>query len=176
VTKYVALLRGINLGTNNRIAMADLRELLSGLGYTDVKTLLQSGNAVFAAPGQTPEQIASAIESAIAERFGLKIPTLVRTADELRAVVEQNPMEVRDPKRFLVLFLNEAPAKDLVDSIDPTPFLPEEMIAGEREIYVYHPEGMQNAKLVAHLGKRLAMPTTGRNWNTVLKLLALAEN
>jgi uncharacterized protein (DUF1697 family) len=175
VTKYVALLRGINVGSSNRIPMADLRELLYGLGYTDVKTLLQSGNAVFAAPGQAPEQIASAIESAIAERFGLKVPILVRTAAELRAVIEKNPMEVRDPKKFLVLFLNEVPAKDLMDGIDPIPFLPEEMIAGEREIYVYHPDGMQNAKLVTHLGKRLAMPTTGRNWNTVTKLLALAE-
>jgi uncharacterized protein (DUF1697 family) len=171
----VALLRGINVGVNNRIPMAGLRELLSGLGYTDVKTLLQSGNAVFAAPGRPPEQIASDIERAIAERFGLKISTLVRTAGELRAVIENNPMEVRDPKKFLVLFLNEAPAKELLDSIDPTPFEPEEMIAGEREIYVYHPEGMQNAKLVTHLGRRLAMPTTGRNWNTVTKLLALAE-
>jgi uncharacterized protein (DUF1697 family) len=176
VTKYVALLRGINVGSNNRIPMADLRELLSGLGYTDVKTLLQSGNAVFAAPGQSPEKIARAVEAGITERFGLKISTLVRSAEELRAVVEKNPMEVRDPKKFLVLFLDEVPAKELLDAIDPEAFPPEEMIAGDRVIYVYHPDGMQKAKLVPHLGKRLAMPTTGRNWNTVTKLLDMVAD
>ncbi|MEO5875953.1 MAG: DUF1697 domain-containing protein [Streptosporangiaceae bacterium] len=176
MTKYVALLRGINVGGHNKVPMADLREVLSGLGYTDVSTLLQSGNAVFAAPGRTAGQIATAVEAAITERFGLTIRTLVRSADELRAVVEDNPMEVRDPQKFLVLFLHEVPAKELLDAIDTEAFQPEEMIAGEREIYVYHPEGMQNAKLVTHLGKRLAMPTTGRNWNTVTKLLALVSD
>ncbi|WP_063796117.1 DUF1697 domain-containing protein [Peterkaempfera griseoplana] len=175
MTRYVALLRGINLGTRNRVAMADLRDLLGGLGYEDVRTHLQSGNAVFAAPGRTDREIAAAVEQGIAARLGLTVPVVVRTAAELRAVVDGNPMDVPDPAKFLVSFLAADPGPVLPAGLDPAAYAPEEMRLVGRHIYLNLPDGVRNAKLPLLLERRLAVPATTRNWSTVVRLLALAE-
>src|SRR4051794_2079191 len=100
--RYVALLRGINVNPRTRVAMADLRAMLEKLGYTGVRTHLQSGNAVFTTDKRPPGQIAAAIEQRIADDLGMAVAVIVRTAGELRAVVEGNPLEVRDPAKFAV--------------------------------------------------------------------------
>jgi uncharacterized protein (DUF1697 family) len=174
--RQVALLRGVNLASRNRIAMADLRDLLAELGYEDVGTLLQSGNAMFAT-ARRPERVATEIERAIADRFGLEIAVLVRTASELAGVVERNPFGTlaSDPSRFLVTFLAGRPDPERLAGVDPAEYEPERFAVGEREIYVWHPNGLRDAKLGhAFWERRLGLTATGRNWNTVTKLLALA--
>ena len=175
MTRYAALLRGVNVGPNTKVAMADLRDLLAGLGYADVRTHLNSGNAVFTGPDEPGARIAAAIEERLTARLGREIPVVVRTAAELAATVEANPLEMRDPARLAVAFLADMPDPDRLRAIDPEEFAPEEVGLGERELYLYFPNGLGRSKLPMILEKRLGVPATLRNWNTVTKLLALAE-
>lgn len=177
-TQHIALLRGINVGKNKRIAMAALRELLSELGYGDVKTLLQSGNAVFTSRAR-PAALQRQIEKAIASRFGFDVSVMVRTARELETIVQANPIPgaVHDGARFFVLFLSEEPAAAKLRGIDPAAFEPEELSVAGREIYVWCRSGVLESKLLPVLGdKRLEVRTTARNWNTVTKLYALTRS
>jgi uncharacterized protein (DUF1697 family) len=176
VTTYVTLLRGVNLARNRRLAMADLRRWLDGLGYADVRTHLQSGNAVFASD-KKPAELEREIEKRLAEETGVAIRCLVRTHDELQRVVDANPFEgiATDPARFVVAFLSEAPKKPRLATLDPAAYEPEQWHFGKREIYLWHPGGIHNSKLTNELSDRnLGVMATARNWNTVLKLLALS--
>jgi uncharacterized protein (DUF1697 family) len=178
MASHVALLRGINVGGHNRIAMAQLRELLQALGYEDVRTHLQSGNAVFATAGTPPEQAAREIEDQIARSLGLGVRVVVRTRDELAEVVAANPLgEVAsDPARLLVTFLSAAPERGLLGELAPADFEPDVFAVGAREIYVWHPDGVRATRLTnAFWEKRLGVTATARNWNTVTRLLALAD-
>src|SRR4051794_6874767 len=171
MTRLVALLRGINLGAKRRIAMADLRALLGELGYKDVRTVLASGNAVFTAP---KAKVRETLEAALAERFGMQIDVVVRTMDELRAVVDADPFgdAVDNPTRYFVAFLDGKPRAARLAELDEDDFAPDRFAAGEREIYVWCPDGMQNSRLMKALGKPgLAGTATVRNWATVNKLL-----
>jgi uncharacterized protein (DUF1697 family) len=171
--RYVALLRGINVNPRSRLAMSDLRALLAGLGHTDVRTHLQSGNALFTAE---EEPRAADIERRITDELGLSVAVILRTAEELRAVVRENPLEVRDPAKFAVVFLAQAPDREALEGIDPAAYAPEEMRVGRRELYVYFPDGLRRPRLPPLLEKRSKAPATMRNWNTVTRLLALAES
>jgi uncharacterized protein (DUF1697 family) len=175
--RYVALLRAVNVGGRNRIAMAHLRELLRGLGYGAVRTHLQSGNAVFTAPaGATPEPVAEAIEGALLAELDLAAKVLVRTRAELQRIVAGNPLldVATDHRRLLVAFLSDPPAPNAVTQLAPADFEPEVFAVGEREIYVWYPEGVQAARLSnAFWERRLGVSATGRNWNTVTRLLEL---
>jgi uncharacterized protein (DUF1697 family) len=176
--RQIALLRGVNVGGNNRVPMAGLRELMGELGYGDVRTHLQSGNAVFTAPGTPPEQAAREIEGVLARALGLGIRVLVRTAEELERVVSANPLPeaVVEPSRLLVTFLSAAPAPERLRELDPGDFEPDLFGFGDREIYVWCPEGVRTIKLShAFFEKRFGVVATARNWNTVTKLLALAR-
>lgn len=175
MTRYVALLRAVNLGSHKKVSMADLRELLAGLGYADVRTYLQSGNAVFTAPETRPERVAASVEERLAAELGLTTEVIMRTAEELQDVVERNPLEVDDPAKSTVWFLLKPPPQDWLTGLDLDRFAPEEMRAGEREIYLRLPNGIGRAKLPVALGRRLKTPATMRNWKTVTSLLSLAE-
>jgi uncharacterized protein (DUF1697 family) len=175
VTRYVALLRAVNLGSHQKVAMPAVRELLTGIGYADVATYLQSGNAVFTATERPSEQVAAEIEDRLAGDLGLTTEVIVRTAGELRTVIDANPLEVRDPARFTVLFLYEPPAAGWLNGFQSDVFAPEEMRAGECELYLSLPNGIGRAKLPPALGRRLRVPATMRNWRTVTSLLALAD-
>ncbi|HWX43882.1 MAG TPA: DUF1697 domain-containing protein [Solirubrobacteraceae bacterium] len=172
----MALLRGVNVGGNNKVPMASLRELMHELGYEDVRTHLQSGNAVFSAPGTPPEQAAHEIEQQLARRLGLNVRVLVRTREELERVVAANPLAeaVSEPARLLVNFLSAAPDPQRLRELDPADFEPDVFGVGEREIYVWCPEGVRATKLsYAFWEKRLGVTVTARNWNTVTRLLDL---
>lgn len=176
VLRYVLLLRGINVGGHKRVPMAELRALLTGLGHADVRTHLQSGNAVFTAPAQDPGELAAAVEAAIEERFGFAVPCLVLTGEELRAAAARCPFPAAelDPARLAVLFLDRPAASHRLAAEDPAAWAPEEFRLGEREIFAWFPEGMGRSRL----GAVLAAPvpgtrTTARNWRTVAALLAL---
>jgi uncharacterized protein (DUF1697 family) len=178
VARYVALLRGINLGPRNRIAMPELREALEDAGFEDVRTHLQSGNVVLESTAK-PETVARKCEKVIKERFGLEIPVVVRTRAELAKVVKRNPLGkvATDPKRYQVSFLsNKLPAKVLRD-LEEVAAESEQVVAIGREVYAWHPKTIARSKLWTKLaGKGLGVTATARNWATVEALLVLAED
>jgi uncharacterized protein (DUF1697 family) len=176
VPARIAFLRGINIGSRNRIAMAELRDVLDGAGFDDVRTYLQSGNVVLSSRA-SPTAVARRCEEAIAERFGLDVAVVVRTRDELAEVVRRNPLGdvAKDPKRYQVSFLDAEPDPALVDRLTQAADARERFEMIGREIYAWHPAGVARSKLWALLaGKGLGATATARNWTTVTKVLVLA--
>lgn len=173
MTTYVALLRGINLASRRRVAMADLRAWLTDLGYAGVRTHLQSGNAVFGT-AKRPATVLRELEKRLAEGAGFPIDCVLRTADELRAVVQLDPFGeiATDPSRYLVSFLS-GPATP--PEFAPDSFAPELFRVGEREIYFWVPGGIQKSKVLAAFPARAGEVATVRNWNTVTRLLAMSD-
>jgi uncharacterized protein (DUF1697 family) len=168
MARLVALLRGINLGSRRRIAMADLRELMADLGYEDVRTVLASGNVVFSG---TKKGARAKLEKALQERFDMQVDVVVTSMAELQAIVDADPFgaAVENPTRYFVVFFDGAPKTDSLDGQD---FAPDAFKVGKHEIYAHCPEGMQDSKLMKALGKPgLAGTATVRNWATVNKLL-----
>jgi uncharacterized protein (DUF1697 family) len=177
LTPLVVLLRGINIGSRNRIAMPELRACLESAGFDDVRTYVQSGNVVLSSD-EAPEGVARKCEREIARRFGLDVEVVVRTRDELSAIVKRNPLgEVaKNPKRYQVSFLAAKPKPELVRKVKAASVDPEKVAISGREIYAWHPEGVARSKLWALLaGKGLGVTATARNWTTVTKLLELAS-
>src|ERR1700722_12443044 len=173
----IALLRGINVGSHKRIAMADLRGLLAELGYSDARTLVQSGNIVLTA-NAPPDRLARELEQEIAGKLGVATPVVVRTRDELAAVVALNPLgEVADQdKLYQVSFLSAEPDPQAVAEIARDDFAPERFVHVGREIYAWHPQGIHNSRLARMLSdKRLGVVATARNWKTTTKLLEMAD-
>ena len=178
MTTYVVLLRGVNLGRNRRLAMADLRRWLEALGYANVRTHLQSGNALVTSD-QKPAALQKQIEKRLEEETGASIRCVVRTHDDLQRVVDGNPFEgvATDPARFVVAFLAEPAKKARLATLDPAEYEPERWHIGQREIYLWHPNGINQSKLTNELTDRnLGVLATARNWNTVLKLLAMSAD
>jgi uncharacterized protein (DUF1697 family) len=172
---HVALLRGINVGRAKRIAMADLRDLVADLGYGDVRTLLNSGNVVFTAPGVAADEAASRIEEAIESRLGVSSRTIVLTAGEVAAVVAENPLlDVADnPSRLLVAVLADPADQKLLKPLTKEDWAPEVLALGPRVAYVWMPEGILESRLWETVGRALADRVTTRNWATVTKIHAL---
>jgi uncharacterized protein (DUF1697 family) len=176
--QQIVLLRGINLGARNRIAMPELRALLAGAGFDDVRTYVQSGNVVLSS-NSSPHELASECQERIAERFGLEIDVVARTRDELADVVRRNPLgEVADnPKRYQVSFLAAELDAEVTRRLIGLAVAPERFVAIGRELYAWHPEGVAKSRLWAQLaGSGLGVAATARNWTTVTTLLAMADN
>lgn len=176
--RYAVLLRGINVGGKVKVAMADLRTLLSGLGYTTVSTHLNSGNVVLTSPETDPAELADQIERAVTDEFDRPIRCLVRTGEELRAVINANPLSevAANGSRLIALFLSEAPDPALLAEHDPTALAPDEIALGDRVIYQWCPNGVSEAPLLGpFVEKNLKLAVTGRNWNTVTKLSDLVD-
>jgi uncharacterized protein (DUF1697 family) len=175
--RHVVLLRAVNVGGRNKIQMAALRELLEGLGYGNVRTHLQSGNAVFAPDGRGPVQTGREIEEALAEELGVTAGVLVRTRLELEGVIAANPLlpVASNPARLLVTFLSDHPDPDALGELVPADFDPDVFAVGDREIYLWCPEGVNATKLGnSFWEKRFGVVATARNWRTVTRLLELA--
>ncbi|MHB8657748.1 MAG: DUF1697 domain-containing protein [Solirubrobacteraceae bacterium] len=166
------LLRGINLGTRNRIAMPDLRAALQRAGFQDVQTYLQSGNVIVHGELPAPEAEGLA-RDCIRDSFGLEIPVLLRTGEELLAVMARNPFgEVRQPKLVQVTFLQRELAPETVDQLAALATGSERLVVGGRELYAEHPEGLARSKLASRLaGRSLGVTATARNWITVTSLV-----
>src|SRR5262249_51445904 len=150
----------------------ELREALSGAGFGDVRTYLQSGNVVVSA-GSSSDQLAQACRAVIADRFGLDIEVITRTHKELAEVVKRNPLaKVADnPKRYQVSFLARAPDQTTVEGLSELRAGAEEFVHIGRELYAWHPEGVARSKLWNALaGPKLGIPATARNWTTVTQL------
>lgn len=173
MTSYAALLRGINVGGHKKVPMGELREIMNGLGWGDVRTYLQSGNAVFRTEDQDP---GPTLERAIADHFGFEVPCLLRTSDELRAVAAACPLPAAalDPAKLLVLFLDGEPAPGHFAGVDQQACAPDEFHHVGRAVYCYFPHGMGRSQLVTVLGNvRPQLVMTGRNWRTVQRLIEL---
>ena len=177
MARLVVLLRGINIGSRNRISMPELRKALEDAGYDDIRTYLQSGNVVLTSTASA-KNVARACERLIADRFGLEIAVVVRTRSELAKVVDRNPLKrvAKDPKRYQVSFLETKPSAKIVRELEDVAADREEVVSFGREIYAWHPDGVARSKLWAKLaGKNLGVTATARNWTTVAKLLELAD-
>ena len=175
---HLALLRGINVGGHKLVSMADLRDLLTQLGLADVRSLLQSGNIVFGANGRTATQLERLLEAEAEKRLGLHTDFFVRTAKEWKDVVAHNPFSkeaARDPGHLLVMFLKDPPSAVGVKALQAAITGPEVVRAGGKHLYIVYPAGIGRSRLTnAVIDKQLGTRGTGRNWNTVLKLDALA--
>ena len=168
MTTYVALLRGINVGGAGILAMKDLAALCAKLGFAKSRTYIQSGNAIFESILEE-KAVTNALEKALLAKMGRKVAVMVRTAAELRAILDANPFPDMPPKQVAVVFLaGKPPVEELRGVVGPAG---ERVCAGAREIYVYYPEGMGWSKLKLPLNGAAA---TVRNINTVGKLAELA--
>lgn len=175
--RQIVLLRGINIGSRNRIAMPALRDALEEAGFGDVKTYVQSGNVVLTSRA-APATVARKVERVITDRFGLDVDVVVRTRDEIAEVVRRNPLGkvAKDPKRYQVSFLDRKPNAKVVDNLAALAVGSEQLVADGRELYAWHPDGVARSKLWAALaGRGLGVTATARNWTTVTKLLELAD-
>jgi uncharacterized protein (DUF1697 family) len=178
-TTFVALLRGINVGGHKKVAMSDVRDIVAEVGFSDGRTLLQSGNVVFRARPRPGAELERVLETSLEQRVGGRIDFFVRSADEWQAIVAQNPFSKeakRDPGHLLLMLLKAVPdAKNVTALKDAIPG-PEIVRAGGRHAYIVYPDGVGRSKLThGLLEKKLGTRVTGRNWNTVLKLWALVN-
>lgn len=175
-TRYVALLRGVNLGPHAKVPMAGLRELLAALGHGDVKTLLNSGNAVFTAPaGSPPAALADAIAAGVLARFGVATPVIVKTAAGLQAIVAHNPIvpPATDHPRFLVVFAQDAAPLQALAALQPLATAGERFVITDRAAYLHGAGGLLHSRLGEAVLGKTGRGVTARNWATVLKLAAL---
>ncbi|MDP2680340.1 MAG: DUF1697 domain-containing protein [Rhodoferax sp.] len=173
--KFVALLRGINVGKAKRIAMADLRALLTELGYTDVATLLNSGNAVFRATKGTQAKHAATIAAAISEQLKVEVPVIVKSAKELSAIVGENQLaeQANNHSHLLVVFAQDNAMLSGLGAVESLVVLPERFLVGKNAAYLHCAAGILESKAGRVLLGNAGRSVTTRNWATILKLQAL---
>ena len=172
-------LRGVNVGGHAKIKMDALRALFASLKFENPQTYVQSGNIVFKTSERNLELVASRIKQAITKKFACSPEIMLRSVAELRAVVLNNPFAKRDniePGKLHVFFLSAQPAKDAKENLRQLAIQTEELHLMGRELFIYFPNGVGKSKLPwARLDKALQTSGTGRNWNSVTKVLELAE-
>lgn len=177
---HIALIRGVNVGGNRMVPMADLRALLNDIGLRNGATLLQSGNLVFDGGRKSTGALEKLLEKEAAKRLKLETDFYVYTADEWREVIAKNPLQQsadRDPSHFIVMFLRSEPSKDALRILQESIPGREVVRAAGKQLYIEYPDGMGTSKLGRALTeKRLGSRGTARNWNTVLKLAALTQS
>ena len=175
---YISMLRGINVSGQKLVKMERLRELFEALGFTQVKTYVQSGNVVFQAKKGSPADLSRKIEAGILAEFGFDAPVVSKTAEEIGLVIQSNPFlkeKAVDPTKLHVTFLSGAPAKAGLEKLSALPAGPDRFHAHASEIYLYCPDGYGNSKLTNNvLEKVLSVRATTRNWKTVNQLYRMA--
>ena len=172
---YVALLRGINVGKAKRVAMADLRAAIESLGYGDVRTLLNSGNAVFTSKRALKPAAAEELRAALLKKTRVSSRFTLRSAEELRATMEANPLVkvATDHTRLFAAFVTVANDMKLVKPLAAQQWKPEAIALGPAVVYVWCPNGLLESRASVAVGKALGDGVTVRNWATVLKIQAL---
>jgi uncharacterized protein (DUF1697 family) len=177
---FVSMLRGVNVGGHNKIKMEELRALYESLELRHAQTYIQSGNVVFSAKERDTDRLAERIGDGIARRFGFRPGVVVRTSSDLRKAIAKNPFPARaatEPNKLSVTFLAHDPDADARNKALGINVGPEELRIDGRELYIYFPDGQGRSKLTLPLvEKTLKTAGTGRNWNTVVKLLEMAES
>lgn len=175
--KYVALLRGINVGGRNLLPMKDLVKIFEEAGCTEVRTYIQSGNVVFSAPAVVLKAIPARVTALISGRFGFETPIIARSAREVEDTIRGNPFLAagKDVKTLHAYFLADVPKAEAVRQLDPDRSPGDAFVVVGKEVYLYLPNGMGRTKLTnAWFDARLSTISTARNWATVLKLSELA--
>jgi uncharacterized protein (DUF1697 family) len=173
---HVALLRGINLGGRRSVAMADLRAFAEALGFSEARTLLNSGNLVFRSAGRSSEQLEKLFEAESEKHLGLSTDFHVRSATELSAMIKDNPFPAeakRDPSRLIVFFLRKPPGSKAFVTLQEAVKGRERVLGQGRHAFLYYPDGQGRSKLTPTVIDKALGVGTGRNWNTVTKLLGL---
>ena len=168
MTKYIALLRAVNVGGTGKLSMADLKALCAKLGYRRIETYIASGNVVFDS-GLAAEKVRAQLEKTLLVHAGKAVGVLLRSADEMRMILKRNPFSDKEPRLTHSLFLHGKPAANALDDVRGR--AGEEILLGQREIYVYYPSGAGQSRLqipAAKLG-------TSRNLNTVAKLVEMSS-
>ncbi|MEU6067868.1 MULTISPECIES: DUF1697 domain-containing protein [Streptomyces] len=178
MTTYAALLRGINVGGRKKLPMAELRQLMDGLGHQGVRTHLQSGQAVFSTGRGDEESLAAELTEAIEKHFGFSVDVIVRDHAYLEAVVGACPFPAAglEAKQLHVTYFSAPVTADRFAEIDAAAHLPEEFRLGDRALYLYAPDGLGRSKLAEVLSRpriNKGLIATTRNWNTVVKLVEL---
>jgi len=177
--RRLLLLRGVNVGGSKKVPMAELRDLLSGLGCDDVMTHLNSGNALVSTSVSDHAALAALVEGAIRDRFGFDVAVMTRDGGQLQALVRANPLATtdRDPSRLLVTFLAEPPVdRSGFDALDPGSWAPCEFALGVQELYAWYPHGVSQApRTLPQWESVLGAVGTARNWRTTLRLAALLD-
>lgn len=175
---YIALLRAINVGGTKKIAMDDLREFVSALGFQGVRSLLQTGNLVFRSEARTNADLESLLETEAKKRLNLDTDFFVRSSKEWDTLITQNPFPDEaesDPSHLVVMALKDAPEAAAVSALQAAIQGPEIVRSDGRQLYVVYPAGIGRSRLTLKLiESKLGTRCTGRNWNTVLKIGALA--
>lgn len=177
---YIAILRGINVGAQKKVLMAELKTVLNKLKLQDVTTYIQSGNVVFKSDEKlSNEEFAAKIEKAILKHFKFEVPVLVRNAGELKKVIAANPYPKNkkiDLAKVHVTFLSAVPAKPLSEEIKKLSFLTDEFSINGKEVYLHTPGGYGETKLSNNFfEKKLKVTATTRNWKTVNTLMEMCE-
>ncbi|KQV53822.1 MULTISPECIES: DUF1697 domain-containing protein [unclassified Duganella] len=177
--RLIALLRGINVGRAKRVAMADLRKVLSDMGYSDVRTLLNSGNVVFDCDTADAADSALHIEEALVLKLGVPAKVTVIEAAQLAEIVKENSLQhvADDHSRLLVAVLNK-PEEDRskLEPLARQRWQPEAFALGRHAAYIWCPDGVLASRAAAAMGKALGDAVTSRNWSTISKLHAMANN
>lgn len=173
------MLRGINVGGRNKLDMAALRVLYQSLKLEDARTLVQSGNVIFRSKEKGSAALAKKIQNAIARQFGCRPEIILRTTTEMRAAINVSPFAGRrdlNPGKLLVTFLAAEPAPEAQIALLPLRAYPEELHLSGRELYIYFPNGAGKSKLPwPKIAELLKTTGTARNWNSVTKMLKIAE-
>jgi uncharacterized protein (DUF1697 family) len=176
---HIALLRGVNVGGHNQVAMPELCRFFADAGFGGARSLLQSGNVVFDGGASEGEELERKLEALAAKRLQLPVDILVRTGEELKEIVERNPFRreaIDDPSHLLVMFLKKAPEGKDAKALQASVKGPESVRAQGKQAYIAYPAGVGRSKLTtAFIENKLGSRGTARNWNTVLKLLALCR-
>jgi uncharacterized protein (DUF1697 family) len=174
VARYVAFLRGINLGPTNKISMPELRQMAEELGYTDVATYINSGNLLFVSTKKAAA-LEQEISAAISKRFGTSIDVAVRTPAQLRKILADNPYPDGSPSQVTVAFLTKAAPAGAKEKVAAMATEAEPFTFAGSEVYVHYSNGMGRSKLAEKFSSVIGVSSTVRNINTVTKVLALCE-
>jgi len=176
---YFAFLRAVNVAGHQPVAMADLRSMLAAIGMDEPQSVLQSGNLIFRSSAKRTDDLESLLEREAAKRLALKTDFMVRSADELAAIVSTNPFRPEaksDPGHLVVLFCKAEADKKRVSELAASITGREKVRAKGKQLYIFYADGIGRSRLPnAVIERKIGTPGTGRNWNTVLKLAGLCE-
>ena len=177
---FISILRGINVSGQKKILMAGLKRLFESLHFKEIATYIQSGNVVFKSDSKSPDiELAKKIEKAIFAKYHFEVPVIIRTSDELKNSISQNPFVKEkniDLKKLHVTFLSETPDKEKIEQIKQAYYLPDRFAIKGKEIYLHIPGSYGETKLSnKFFENKLKVSATTRNWKTVNKLFEMAQ-
>lgn len=178
MNQFVTLLRGVNVGKNHRVPMAEWRAAMTALGFESVRTLLNSGNAVFSSSSRSSDKLAAQIARVITETFAVDTPVIVKSAAEFRAIVAENPIPPTESEcaRFLVIVAQDATRLKELHAFSALQGTGEQFVVGEHAAYLHCANGILESKLADALLSKAGLHLTSRNWSTVSKLWAMLDH